>query len=138
LRPENVSGKDIFLLSQGSFKALFCIICNIHPYDGFPFQTHQYLQEIKKFVAAESKGSTQLDDALQKALEAQSTFQKLEQEVREKFQEELERVSVLQSSNSTLNKSLCEARETVRSVQNLNLLSYHMMGLKASKMFWLF
>jgi DNA-directed RNA polymerase subunit F len=92
------------------------------------------LQEIKEFVAAESKGSTQLNDALQKALEAQSTFQKLEQEARGKLQEELERVSVLQSSNSTLNKSLCEAHETVRFVENLNPLCYHLTGLKSSKM----
>jgi len=103
-----------------------------------PFQTFKYLQEIKEFVAAESKGSTQLNDALQKALQAQNIFQKLEQEVREKLQEELEHVSVLQSSNSALNTTLCEARETIRFVQTLNLLIYHLMGLKSSKMFWLF
>jgi len=96
------------------------------------------LQEIKEFVAAESKGSTQLHDALQKALQAQNTFHKLEQEVREKLQEELERVSVLQSSNNALNKSLCEAYETIRFVETLNLLVYHLMGLKSSKMLWLF
>lgn len=81
-----------------------------------PLQTFKYLQEIKEFVAAESKGSTQLNDALQKAVQAQSTLQKLEQEVREKLQEELERVSVLQSSNGALEKSLCEVHETVRFV----------------------
>ena len=96
------------------------------------------MQEIKEFVAAESKGSTQLNDALQKALQAQNTFHKLEQEVREKLQEELEHVSVLQSSNSALDKSLCEAHETIRFVQTLNLLIYHLMGVKSSKMFWLF
>jgi DNA-directed RNA polymerase subunit F len=87
------------------------------------------LQEIKEFVVAESKGSTQLTDALQKALQSQNTFHKLEQEVREKLQEKLERVSVLQSSNSTLNKSLCEAHESIRFVQTFNLVIYHLMGL---------
>jgi hypothetical protein len=96
------------------------------------------LQEIKEFVDAESKGSTQLNDALQKALQAQNTFHKMEKEAREKLQEELDRVSALQSSNSALNKSLCEAYETVRFVQTLNLLIYHLMGLKSSKMLWLF
>jgi hypothetical protein len=81
-----------------------------------PFQTSKYLQEIKDFVTAESRGSTQLTLALQKALQAQATFQKLEQEVREKLQKEMEHASVLQSSNDALSKSLHEACETIRFV----------------------
>jgi prefoldin subunit 5 len=59
---------------------------------------------------------------LQKALKAQATFQKLEQEVREELQKKKEHISVLQSSNGALNRSLNEAHGTIRFVQNLDLL----------------
>jgi biopolymer transport protein ExbB/TolQ len=103
-------------LIQGPVKIIFLSYVIFTLRMVVPLQTFKYLQEIKEFVAAESKGSTQLNDALQKAVQAQSTLQKLEQEVREKLQEELERVSVLQSSNGALEKSLCEVHETVRFV----------------------
>jgi predicted nucleic acid-binding Zn-ribbon protein len=86
------------------------------------FQTSKYLQEIKEFVSAESKGSTQLTEALQKAVKAQAVFQKLEQEVREELQKKTEHVSVLQSSNDALNSSLNEAYGTIRFAENLGLL----------------
>jgi uncharacterized phage infection (PIP) family protein YhgE len=86
------------------------------------FQTSSYLQEIKEFVAAESKGSTQLHEALQKAIQTQAAFHKLEQDLREKLQKETERVSVLQSSNSALNNSLSEACVTIRCAESVDLL----------------
>jgi uncharacterized phage infection (PIP) family protein YhgE len=78
------------------------------------FQTSSYLQEIKEFVAAESKGSAQLHEALQKAIQTQAAFYKLEQDLREKLQKETEHISELQSSNSALNNSLSEACATIR------------------------
>jgi hypothetical protein len=86
------------------------------------FQTSSYLQEIKEFVAAESKGSTQLHEALQKAIQAQAAFHKLEQDLREKLQKETEHVSELQSSNSALNSSLSEAFMAIRYAESLDLL----------------
>jgi uncharacterized phage infection (PIP) family protein YhgE len=79
-----------------------------------PFQTSRYLQEIKEFVAAESNGSTQLNEAFQIAIQAQTSFHELEQNLREKLQKEIENISVLESSNSALNHSLSEACGTIR------------------------
>lgn len=86
------------------------------------FQTSRYLQEIKEFVVAESKGSSQLHEALQKGIQVQAAFHKLEQNLREKLQKKMEQVSELQSSNSALNNSLSEACATVRCAESLNLL----------------
>jgi hypothetical protein len=86
------------------------------------FQTFSYLQEIREFVAAESKGSTQLNEAFQIAIQTQASFHKLEQDLIEKLQKETEHVSVLQSSNSVLNTSLSEACGTIRCGDILDIL----------------
>jgi hypothetical protein len=87
-----------------------------------PFQTSKYLQEIKNFVSAESKGSTQLTEALQKAVKAQAVFQKLEKEAREELLKKTGQISMIRSSNDTLNKSLNEAYGIIRFVENFSNL----------------
>ncbi|XP_021939911.1 protein WEAK CHLOROPLAST MOVEMENT UNDER BLUE LIGHT 1-like isoform X2 [Zootermopsis nevadensis] len=80
-------------------------------------ETSKYLQEIKEFVGAESKGSAQLTETLQKALKAQAVLQKLVQEATEELQKKTEHISALQSSNGALNSSLNEAYGTIRSLE---------------------
>ncbi|XP_069697630.1 putative leucine-rich repeat-containing protein DDB_G0290503 [Periplaneta americana] len=77
----------------------------------------KYLEELKEFMTAESKGSEELEEALKKALDAQATCQKLEQDVADKLQKQTVQLSILQQSNDDLNRNLSDANNKLSILQ---------------------
>ncbi|KAJ4441352.1 hypothetical protein ANN_11207, partial [Periplaneta americana] len=80
-------------------------------------QSLKYLEELKEFMTAESKGSEELEEALKKALDAQATCQKLEQDVADKLQKQTVQLSILQQSNDDLNRNLSDANNKLSILQ---------------------
>ncbi|PSN53549.1 hypothetical protein C0J52_09177 [Blattella germanica] len=80
-------------------------------------ETRQYLQDLKNFLSSESEGSHQLTEALQKALEAQSTLEVHEQEVRTKLKHQEQEMLQQNNTIADLKHSLQLSEENVRKLE---------------------